>query len=250
MENVQRVEPETSGLRRLADMAEVAVVFLGREFFAPLAIALALSAGIVLPDMPLLRHTYLVFVFVLVLMLWLKLRGETWSTFGLIAPRKWGRYLVFGVLLAVVGIAVDNVVRPITTPLIVAWTGANPHLDEQTFADIKGNLPLYLMVLPCIWLFAAFGEEFLFRGYLLQRLAQIFGGGRAAWALAVVGQAIAFGLAHMYQGPVGVVNIGIGAIVVGAATVVWGRNLWPAMIAHGLVDTLGFTMLYLGMPLS
>jgi len=36
----------------------------------------------------------------------------------------------------------------------------------------------------------------------------------------------------------------------GTASVVWGRNLWPVMVAHGLVDTLGFTMLYLGIPLS
>jgi hypothetical protein len=183
-------------------------------------------------------------------MLWLKLRGENWSDFGLIAPRKWGRIILFGLLLTVVTIGVTSVVRSLATPLIVAWTGANPHLDEQTFAAIKGDLPLYLMILPCIWLFAAFGEEFLFRGYLMQRLAQVFGGGRGAWVLAVLGQAIAFALAHWYQGPVGMVPIAAGAIVAGIATVAWGRNLWPAMIAHGLTDTLGFTMLYLGIPLS
>jgi len=250
METQDTVERQTSPLKRLADLAEVGAVFFAREYFGTWAVALALTAGIVLPDMPLLRHTYLVFVFVLILMLWLKLRRERWSDFGLIAPKKWGRQILFGVLLAVVSIAVDGLVRSVATPLIVAWTGANPHLDEQTFAAVKGNLPLYLMVLPSIWLFAAFGEEFLFRGYLLQRLAQILGGGRAAWTLAVVGQAIAFALAHMYQGPVGMVPIGVGAIVTGAATVVWGRNLWPAMIAHGLIDTLGFTMLYLGIPIS
>jgi membrane protease YdiL (CAAX protease family) len=98
--------------------------------------------------------------------------------------------------------------------------------------------------------FAAFGEEFLYRGYLLTRLAEIFGGGRVAWGLAIIGQAIAFALAHWYQGPVGMFSIGVGAVIAGIAASAWGRNLWPAIVAHGLMDTIGFTMLYLGQPIS
>ena len=78
--------------------------------------------------------------------------------------------------------------------------------------------------------------------------AQTFSG--AAALDAVIGQAVAFGLAHFYQGPVGMFPIAVGAVLYGTASVAWGRNLWPVMIAHGLVDTLGFTMLYLGIPLS
>jgi membrane protease YdiL (CAAX protease family) len=199
--------------------------------------------------MPLLRHTYVTFAVVLALVGWLKLRGESLATFGLIAPR-WLAYVGFGVLLTVIIIVADNVVRQYSTPLIVALTGANPHLDAETFAAIKGNLALYLMILPCVWAFAAFGEEFFYRGYLLTRLAECMGGTRLAWGLAIVVQAIVFGLAHWYQGPVGMVPIGIGALISGIATTLWGRNLWPAIVSHGLTDTLGFTMLYLGQPIS
>ena len=231
-------------------VAEVTGFFLLNQFAAKLAVGAAAAAGLTLPDMPLLRHTYIAFSTILLLMVWLRWRGERLARFGLIVPRKWLLYLGLGVALAAVSIVAEGVVRSLTTPLIVAWTGANPHLDEQTFAAIRGNLPLYLMIVPCVWLFAAFGEEFLFRGYLITRLAQFFGNGRAAWALAIIGQAAAFALAHWYQGPVGMVAIGVGAVVTGIACVAWGRNLWPAIIAHGLVDTLGFTMLYLGQPLS
>jgi membrane protease YdiL (CAAX protease family) len=240
----------TNTVGRWANLIEAAAVIVLQQYFAAWAVALALMAGVVLPSMPLLKHTYLAFVFVLVLLVWIKLKGETWSEFGLIAPRRWARYLALGVALAIADIVLDGVVRSLSTPLIVSWTGADPHLDAKTFAEIKGNLPLFLMTVPAVWLFAAFGEEFLFRGYLLTRLAQILGGSNAAWVFAVIGQAIAFGLAHFYQGPVGMFPIAIGAILSGAVSVVWGRNLWPVMIAHGLVDTLGFTMLYLGMPLS
>jgi membrane protease YdiL (CAAX protease family) len=240
----------TNFTERLTNAVEVAAVVVADQYFAAWTVALALAGGFVLPDMPLLKHTYLAFVFVLILLLWVRLRGETWADFGLIVPRRWALYFGLGVLLAIADLVLDGVVRSISTPLIVSWTGADPHLDQKTFAELKGNLPLFLVIIPSIWLFAAFGEEFLFRGYLLTRLAQIFGGSRAAWALAVVGQAAAFGLAHFYQGPVGMFPIAVGAVLNGAVSVVWGRNLWPVIVAHGLVDTLGFTFLYLGIPIS
>lgn len=215
-----------------------------------LAIAAGLAVGLPLPDMPLLRHTYLGFIAIVLLIAWLRRRGESLTQFGLVVPRRWLLTIGLGMGLAAIQMAVGSVVRMVATPLIVAWTGANPHLDAQTFAAIEGNLGLYLMVIPVVWLFAAFGEEFLFRGYLMTRLSQIFGGGRAAWAIAVVGQAVLFALAHWYQGPVGMVPIAVGAVISGIACVAWGRVLWPAIIAHGLIDTLGFTMLYLGLPLS
>ena len=37
-----------------------------------------------------------------------------------------------------------------------------------------------------------------------------------------------------------------GALIMGAGTLIWGRNLWPAIVAHGLTDTLGFTLIYFG----
>ena len=234
---------------RLLNFAEMAAAFTLRELGPAWVVAAAVTAGIVLPDMPLLRHTYLAFGIILALIVWLKLRGEELASFGLIAPR-WLAYAALGALLTAVLIGVDNVVRQYSTPLIVAWTGANPHLDAETFAAVKGNLALYLMILPCVWLFAAFGEEFFYRGYLLNRLAELMGGTRAAWGFAIVGQAIVFALGHWYQGPVGMVPIGVGAVISGIATTAWGRNLWPAIVAHGLTDTLGFTMLYLGQPIS
>ncbi len=227
---------------------EVALFFAFNFYAAKLAGFAASALGITLPDMPLLRHTYIAFSAILLLILWLRWRGEPLARFGLIRPRL--RDLGWGLALALATLVADSLVRSVTTPLIVAWTGANPHLDAQTFAVLKGDLPLFLGIIPFVWLFAAFGEEFLYRGYLLGRFAQVLGGGRLALALAILGQAVLFGLAHWYQGPVGMVPIGAVAVLTGIATTAWGRNLWPAMVAHGLVDTLGFTMLYLGQPLS
>lgn len=239
----------SSDAARMFNAFEVGALFLLRNFAPAWLVAAALAAGIVLPAMPLLRYTYISFAIILLLIVWLKLRGEQLATFGLVAPR-WLRDIGLGVLLTIVLIATTNLVDQFLTPHVVAWTGANPNLAAETFASIKGNLPVFLMIIPAVWAFAAFGEEFLYRGYLMTRLAGIFGGGRMAWVLAIVGQAIMFALAHWYQGVVGMISIGIGAVITGIAAVAWGRNLWPAIIAHGLTDTLGFTLLYLGRPIS
>ncbi len=187
------------------------------------------------------------FAFTLVVLLWAKLRGDKLASFGLAPPPNWLLYTVYGVLLAVVSILFDNIVLPPATRLVAQLTGANPHQDIDTFADVKGNLPLYLTLLPCIWLFAGFGEEAFNRGYVMSRLAGIFGGGRLAWAFAIIGQAAIFALGHLYQGPVGMFRVFAGAILTGVAVrTVFKGNLFPAMIAHALIDTLAFTLLYLG----
>lgn len=66
---------------------EVVLFFLLNEFAAKLAVAAATAAGLTLPDMPLLRHTYIAFATIVLLMLWLRWRGEGLARFGLIVPR-------------------------------------------------------------------------------------------------------------------------------------------------------------------
>jgi hypothetical protein len=60
-----------------------------------------------------------------------------------------------------------------------------------------------LYQLVAIIIGAGFGEEFLFRGFLLQRLAMLLGGTQVAWAVACLIQAIPFGLIYAYQNPLG-----------------------------------------------
>ncbi len=59
-------------------------------------------------------------------------------------------------------------------------------------------------------------------------------------------QAAAFGLIHVYQGPVQAISIGIGGAVYGGVFLLARGNLWPLIFAHGLTDTLGVILLYSG----
>jgi hypothetical protein len=69
---------------------------------------------------------------------------------------------------------------------------------------------------------------------------------RAYW-LAVLVTAVLFGYGHYYKGPAGIVDSAVAGLVLGAAYLLAGRNLWVTILAHGFIDTFGLGMAYLGL---
>lgn len=107
---------------------------------------------------------------------------------------------------------------------------------------LSGNLTMYLwFLIPVAWGSAAIGEELISRGFLLHRIETLVG-----TAPANVLQATIFALAHSYQGISGVISIFFLALVFGAVFMRSGRNLLPIILAHGIIDTIGLTVVYLG----
>jgi hypothetical protein len=62
----------------------------------------------------------------------------------------------------------------------------------------------------------------------------------------VVFVAVRFGIGHSYKGPAGIVDSGMAGLILGAAFLLSGRNLWAPILAHGLIDTFGVTAEFLG----
>lgn len=221
----------------------IAVLFLHHTVVVWANMAAA-AWDVALPSLPLFKQNYLFFALTLAVLLWLKLRGETWESIGLQALRP--RHVAMGVALFVAVVIYSAIAQAALDQYIRDLTGAGPNNAAAFFKTIEGNLPLFVFLLPVTWLFAGFGEEVFYRGYLMTRFAQFMGETRIAWIIALFIQAALFGAAHWYQGPTGIVGTAIIGLFMGAATLIWRRNLWPAIIAHALIDTLGFTLLYLG----
>jgi membrane protease YdiL (CAAX protease family) len=97
-----------------------------------------------------------------------------------------------------------------------------------------------------IWTFAAFGEELSYRGYLLTRAADIFRRSSAGYFLAMILVAILFGFGHYYKGPAGVLDSTYSGLVLGCAYLLSGRNLWAAILAHGISDTFALLVVFMG----
>jgi hypothetical protein len=173
---------------------------------------------------------------------WLLWRsGGGWAGLGLRAPQRPWR----AVLLVFAGFALGELAANLAVQLVLAPLGHKPPEIPPFLAQVKGHLGQYLYwMIPVTWGSAAFGEEMLFRGFVLDRFDQLLGR-RAVWA-AVALQGLLFGAAHAYLGVSGAVVAGALGLVLGAVFILGGRNLWPCIVVHGLVDSVSMTAVYLG----
>lgn len=172
----------------------------------------------------------------------LRRRGTGWRDLGFRRPSSLG-----GAALWTVGLLLADMLLVPSLVFVLANALHLPAQRLEAFDQLRGNLPLYLeLLVPITWGSAGFGEELLFRGFLMRRLTDALGGTGRAELAAVVGQAILFAFGHAYLGPRGMLNAGVLGLF-GALFYLWnGRNLWPLFIAHGLVDSVGLTVLFLG----
>ncbi len=168
------------------------------------------------------------------------LRGRDWTEVGMARPKSWP----FTILLGFAGWFGTSLIIGLFILPILESIAAPPNL--QAFDAIRGNLGIFLMLLlPVGWGTAAFGEEMLFRGLLMNRLAELMGRSSFAWGAALVLQAVIFGSMHMYQGLPGALLTGSVGFVIGAWYLLTGRNLWIVILVHGLIDTVSLTVVYL-----
>ncbi len=170
-----------------------------------------------------------------------RLREGSWKAMGLGLPRSWAVTAMIAVAAAVLQQAIGQfVVDPLTHPFMHYAPGANP------MEGVHGTLGI-LRWLGIIWTYAAFGEEIGYRGYLLNRVADLGGRSSTALLFGLLWSSILFGFAHSYQGPAGVVSSAVNGLVFGAAYLLARRNLWVAIAAHGFSDTFALLATYLGL---
>jgi membrane protease YdiL (CAAX protease family) len=170
----------------------------------------------------------------------LRLRGQGLRSVGLRRPASWRRTIL---VAAATAIALQLLSIHVTEPLLTRLTGQP--LDLSRFRPVVGNLPLAAFYLVVIWTLAAFGEELVYRGYLLNRAADLGGGTPIAFVTSCVIIAVLFGLGHVYQGATGALDSVISGLVLGACYLLAGRNLWLPILTHGFIDTIGLGLVFL-----
>ena len=165
--------------------------------------------------------------------------GLGWKEVGFAKPMPLSRFLV---MTAAAVLSAYLLVILLLGPLVEA-AGLPPQDLSSLKVLIEGNTVYFLMfLLPVSWGSAAFGEELLVRGFLLNRLECA----AQSPAIAVVGQAAIFALAHTYQGVTGALMVFVVGLVFGVVFLRSERNLWPVIVAHGIIDTIAITSIYLG----
>jgi len=235
--------PELRALLARSRLARVAELLL--VFGIPL---LALSILQPMVDGPLATQVvvWLVNVFLLSLV-WidLRIRGDAAASLGLIRvdrsvsalARLAGRSLI-----TLLGAVIAFVTGSVVAANIV---GVPEEANLSGYGYLAGNLPMLLLALSGAYLVSSFGEEVVYRGLLVRRLAELWGG-EPRWWLAVVAAGVVFGLAHYAWGLMGVAQTAFMGVALGAAYLKFERNLWVPIVAHAVMDTALFVQLYLG----
>jgi membrane protease YdiL (CAAX protease family) len=179
----------------------------------------------------------------LVPLIWilLRMRHERWSTIGFSLPDALARSIVVGMIA---GVLMELLADCVTTPGISAFFDVEP--DNSGLKRIQGNPTMLFVFLVLNWTLAAFGEEVCFRGFLMKRLAQIFGEGRRAWVASLLLSSILFGWGHTEQGVSGWVQEGLNGLLLGILFLATQRNLTVPIVAHGVSNTVAFVLVYFG----
>ncbi len=177
---------------------------------------------------------------VMLAMVWLGLhvRGQGWAHFGLSFRGASRRMVVRAVLLSLV-VFVAGVAAFLVGAIVMAnIVGIPEGADMSGYNYLSGNLPMLILALVAVYIVSSFGEEVVYRAFLINRIAELGGGGKTAWRVAVLISSVVFGLAHYGWGASGIVQTGFMGLALGVSYLVVGRNLWVTILAHAYMDTI------------
>ena len=161
-----------------------------------------------------------------------------WKRFGI--GQKINRKTVLNSLL--IAVTLFMVFSVLIDPLLQNWLG---EYDLSSIDDIRGNFAGYIILMIVMWVFAAFGEELLFRGYYMKSLAELIGNNNTSWLLSALITSTYFGISHAYQGLIGVVSVFLWSFVISLLFIKNRNNLLLLVLIHGIYDSIGITLIYL-----
>jgi membrane protease YdiL (CAAX protease family) len=171
----------------------------------------------------------------------LRLRGVQWKQVGFTRYRTWAVTLLLGIAF---GVALEFFDLLCKQPLLTRLLGKPP--DLSGFPAVRGNLKFALVMIALIWILAAFGEELVYRGYLMNRVADFGRGTGTAWVTSLILISAIFGLSHYSQGLTGIIEEGSDGLILGLIYLACRRNLAIPIVTHGVCDTIDILLLFLG----
>lgn len=133
----------------------------------------------------------------------------------------------------------------VVVPSVELITGVP--IDYSSMSQVKGDLPTAIVWLLIVWATAAFGEEIIFRGYLMRQFVKFFGDGKISLAINILIICGFFGYMHMQQGITGQIVAASTGSLLSIIFYLRKYDLWFIMMVHGVFNTLGILSFYFGL---
>ena len=130
-------------------------------------------------------------------------------------------------------------------PAIETLTGVP--IDLSQLNDLEGDLTPTLIWLGIIWVTAAFGEEIIFRGFLMRQFVKFFGKSRVSLIMNILVCCSFFGFMHWQQGITGQLVAGSTGAMLALVFYFRKYDLWFNVMVHGFFNTLGILTYYFGL---
>ena len=168
----------------------------------------------------------------------MRVRKVTWKELGLRKLKSFGKTLGVSIIIlaaVMVSMIAFEIIKD-NLPFSIAPDTSSENAPSK-FGDLKGNWLLFVSIMPMV-LIESFLEELLDRGFLMNWIERLFSKTSFATIIAVVLQAAIFGFRHSYDFSTRSITAGIIGLFMGIAYVKFGRNLWPLIIAHCLLNTI------------
>ena len=183
----------------------------------------------------------------MLLIVWagLKLRGQSWQHFGLgfkaVSWRVALRTFLLSLLvfvLAIAGFIIGSII-------MANITGIPEGADMSGYAYLRGNIGMLFLTLAGVYIVSSFGEEVIYRAFLINRISELGKESKIAAIVAVTLSSIIFGLVHFDWGPMGIVQTAFMGLVLGISYIKLKKRLWILILAHAYMDTILMVQLYL-----
>ena len=172
-------------------------------------------------------------------LVWLgiKLRGQKLSDFGLTFRRinlKESMRITLRSLIVCILASAGFMLGSIVMANI---SGMPESADMSNYEYLQNNVFMLILTLLGVYIISSFGEEVIYRAFLINRLSELGLDSKFGKVVAVAISAIIFGLAHYEWGLTGIVSTAFMGFVMGLFYLKYD-NLWILVLAHAYMDTL------------
>ena len=168
---------------------------------------------------------------------------------GLTKPARWLRTIAGGLAIG----TLLHLIAPYTlvplTHLVASFIEANSvagRFGTQFDQQAGQNWQFFVLALSISWIQAGFFEEFIYRGFLLNKLSELTRTRWIGWSVAVILSTSFFALGHLlYRGVESAVFAALAFLALTAVYLLIKKQLWVIIVAHGSYDTLVFSQRFL-----